>query len=177
MTRCLVRDMTRCLVRAGLAVAAAVLQHTATHFTTVQLRTCNTLQHTVLCSCHTLQHAAPRCLEGAAIDTHTHTHTHTHMQHCRLCLYALSLSLSLSHTHTHGALFAQNLPLELRSLQLLEELRLSGNNFSYLPKCLFPETDGTLIAEAGVCRVSESLMGWIRVGDSTLQIVGLFCRI
>lgn len=44
----------------------------------------------------------------------------------------------------------ESLPEELRALELLEELRLSGNNFSYLPDCMFPVIDGSIIKEPGM---------------------------
>ena len=39
---------------------------------------------------------------------------------------------------------------EFRGLELLKELRLSGNNFKYLPDCIFPVMDGTITVEAGM---------------------------
>ena len=44
----------------------------------------------------------------------------------------------------------QTLPMELIGLEFLKELRLSGNNFSYLPDCIFPEMDGTIVKQAGM---------------------------
>ena len=32
----------------------------------------------------------------------------------------------------------------------MKELRLSGNNFSYLPDCIFPEIDGSIIVQPGM---------------------------
>ena len=45
----------------------------------------------------------------------------------------------------------QNLPDVLQGLELLRELRLSGNNFSYLPDCICsPEMDGSIIKKPGM---------------------------
>ena len=44
----------------------------------------------------------------------------------------------------------QGLPIEFRGLELLKELRLSGNNFTYLPDCMFPEIDGSIIVKPGM---------------------------
>ena len=42
------------------------------------------------------------------------------------------------------------LPKEFQGLELLKELRLSGNNFKYLPDCIFPEMDGSVIVKPGM---------------------------
>eukprot|EP00960_Hanusia_phi_P073103 767945-Hanusia_phi.AAC.8 len=49
-----------------------------------------------------------------------------------------------------GGELLNDLPIELRNLERLEELRLSRNIFEYLPQCILPALEGSKIKEPGM---------------------------
>ena len=99
-----VLSVCNCLhATAALWMRRNALQHTATHYDTLQ-HICNTLQHTAT-HCNTLQHTAAHL-------QHTTTHCSTSATHCNTLQHIATHCTALQHTATHLALGATILQLQ-----------------------------------------------------------------